>query len=209
MSDRRRMARDRARARRDMYMRDRIGKQPYAPDMYQYGQDNRMYPSYQDGHHPTHAGEYAYKPVEAMGYFKGYHNVDANQYSQDYRGYDMRDMRDYTGYGESLTQEDITEWKEDLLKEVDEKGKQFFEVYSISQRAKQLGIKPQKYTEEELALVALIMYTDYCKTIERYIGQNMDVYIDLAKDWLTDEDSALKGSERLAAYYDCIILGED
>ena len=54
-----------------------------------------------------------------------------------------------------------------------------------------------------------MVYTDYCDTIKKYVGNNMDIYVGLAKDWLEDKDSELKGSERLAVYKDCIIEGEN
>ena len=76
-------------------------------------------------------------------------------------------------------------------------------------KAKQMGAEMKDYSEDELCLVTLMAYTDYCDTIKKYIGNNMDIYVGLAKDWLEDKDSELKGSERLAVYKDCIIEGED
>ena len=95
------------------------------------------------------------------------------------------------------------------MKEVEDKDKHFFSKENISSKARTLGVQMKDYSEEELCLVTLMMYTDYCKTIKKYAGMNMDIYIELAKDWLEDKDSELKGSERLAVYHDCIIEGED
>jgi hypothetical protein len=158
----------------------------------------------------------SYRPVEAMGYFKGYYGS-----GEDYRDYgEYNDMRgrgrdygdynyDYGDYGESLTHEELENWKKKLMKEVDDKDRQFFETSTIEQKARQMGVEMKNYKPEELALVTVMMYTDYCKTIKKYIGSNMDIYVELAKDWLEDKDSGVKGSERLAIYYDEIVMGED
>ena len=170
------------------------------------------YVDMRDMHYGERQGNF--RPVEAMGYFTGYygggqdmargrHRDYGYDYNYDY-GYD------YAGdYGENLTKEELEHWKKKLMKEVDEQDKHFFESGVISQKARQMGAEMKHYNEDELALVTLMVYTDYCKTIKKYVGGNMDIYIELAKDWLEDKDSALKGSERLAVYYDCIIEGED
>ncbi len=171
-----------------------------------------------------------YRPVEAMGYFTGYYGgedmarggrgrgrdmgYDYNYYMdydyarrggrRDY-GYDMR--YDYAGdYGENLTKEELEHWKKKLMKEVDEKDKQYFSKEIISQKARQMGMNFDKFSEEELELTTLMMYTDYCKTLGT---SNMDLYVRLAKDWLEDKDVAVKGGEKLAVYHDCIVEGED
>lgn len=171
-----------------------------------------------------------YRPVEAMGYFTGYYGggedmarggrgrgrdmgYDYNYYMDyDYarRGgrRDYGDYRyDYAGdYGENLTKEELEHWKKKLMQEVDEKDKQFFSKEMISQKARQMGMNFDKFSEEELELTTLMMYTDYCKTLGT---SNMDLYVRLAKDWLEDKDVAVKGGEKLAVYHDCIVEGED
>ena len=174
--------------------------------------------------------ERGFKPVEAMGYFTGYYGggqdmarggrgrgrdmgYDYNYYMDyDYarRGgrRDYGDYRyDYAGdYGENLTKEELEHWKKKLMQEVDEKDKQFFSKEMISQKARQMGMNFDKFSEEELELTTLMMYTDYCKTLGT---SNMDLYVRLAKDWLEDKDVAVKGGEKLAVYHDCIVEGED
>lgn len=150
--------------------------------------------------------ERGFRPVEAMGYFTGYYGG-----GEDYGRYDMRGRRDmnydYGDYGETLTKEELEHWKKKLLKEVEEKDKHFFETPAIEQKARQMGVQMKDYKPEELAVVSLMLYTDYCKTLKKYVGSNMDIYIDLAKDWMDDPDSEMKGSERLAVYHDEIIMG--
>jgi hypothetical protein len=115
----------------------------------------------------------------------------------------------YATIDDTLTKDELEEWKMKLMKEVDEKDKHFFTKENISSKARNIGAKMKDYSEEELCLVTLMVYTDYCKTIKKFMGANMDIYVELARDWLEDEDSELKGSERLAVYHDCIIEGED
>ena len=38
---------------------------------------------------------------------------------------------------------------------------------------------------------------------------NTDIYLKLAKAWLCDEDVALRYGEKLAAYHDYIVMGEN
>lgn len=160
--------------------------------------------------------ERGFKPVEAMGYFTGYYGGGqdmARGGRRDYgydMGYDMRGRYDYGydyagDYGENLTKEELEHWKKKLMQEVDEKDKQFFSKEMISQKAKQMGMNFDKFSEEELELTTLMMYTDYCKTLGT---SNMDLYVRLAKDWLEDKDVAVKGGEKLAVYHDCIVEGE-
>jgi hypothetical protein len=61
------------------------------------------------------------------------------------------------------------------------------------------------FGEKEFEVAVLMVYTDYKRTI----GKNVDMAIRLAYDWLVDEDVAVKGAEKLAVYYDCIVEGGD
>ena len=139
-------------------------------------------------------------------------------YNADYGYYDAIDSRrmdmhhyppmmwDYAGdYGEKLSKSEIEHWHKRLMGEVDEKDKQFLTKENIANRAKQMGIEFDKFTEDELALVTAMVYTDYCKTLGT---GNMDLYIRLAKDWICDDDVAVKYGEKIAVYHDCVVKGE-
>ena len=172
---------------------------------------DRTYENEMDGHYPMSQGS-TYYPIEAMGRFTGYWGEPEGDYARGGR-YDMRSRYDYGydyagDYGEKLTKEELEEWKKKLLKEVDEKEKQFFTKEHIGQKARQMGVEMKDYNEEELVVTTAMVYTDYCKTAKKYIGNNMDFFIEIARDWLEDKDSELKGGEKLAVYYDCIIMGE-
>lgn len=192
---RRDYAEDYARGRRDMAGRD-YGE--YG-DMARGGRGGR------DGHYGR--GE-MYYPIEAMGYFSGYYG--GGDYGMDHaRGGRGRRTRDYAvdygrDYGESeyLEDEDLEEWAEKLKKEVEEKDKAFFSKENLKKKAQEMGIKFDKFTFEEFMVTALMMYTDYCKTLGT---ANMNTYLSLAKDWLSDEDIGVKYGEKLAAYYDNIV----
>ena len=184
--------------------RRRNARGQYMPD--------RAYENEMDGHYPMGQGS-TYYPIEAMGRFNGYWGIP----EEDYGRYDMRGRggrrdygyygEDYGDYGETLTKEELEKWKHKLMQEVEEKDKHFFETANIEQKARQMGVQMKDYKPEELSVVSLMLYTDYCKTLKKYVGSSMDIYIDLAKDWMDDPDSEMKGSERLAVYHDEIIMG--
>lgn len=170
-----------------------------------------------DGHHyPMHGGRTGgYEPVEFMGYCTGYagSKEDYARGDMGYRNYDMRG-RDYGyddyGYpigdfGQTLSEKELEHWCEKLKKQLDDQEKQMFHKDIISQKAKSMGMQMQGFGEKELEVATLMVYTDYKRTI----GKNPDMAIRLAYDWLTDDDVAVKGAEKLAVYYDCIVEGED
>ena len=128
-----------------------------------------------------------------MGY--GYHY---EPYMTDYYGYDYGD-------DEFLSDEELMDWSRELLRDVEEKDKPIMTREHITQKAKEMGIQFKDYTEDELVVATLMVYTDYKKTLGT---GNVDLYIRLGRDWLEDEDSELKGGEKLAAYYDEVICAD-
>jgi hypothetical protein len=163
-----------------------------------------------DGHHyPEQMGGQTYYPIEAMGRFNGYWGMPQGDY-----GYgDMRGRRDYSydygydygDYGETLSEKELDHWCKKLMSQLDEREKQMFKKETIMQKAKSMGKPMDGFGEEELYVATIMVYTDYKNTI----GQNPDMAIKLAYDWLTDKDVAVKGAAKLATYYDCIVEGED
>ena len=59
------------------------------------------------------------------------------------------------------------------------------------------------FSEKELETLCLVLYSDYKKSL----GQNPDLIVKLAFDWMNDEDSEVKGGEKLALYHD-LVMGE-
>jgi hypothetical protein len=174
------------------------------------GRMRREMGSYQgmDGHHlPMQGQGMTYYPIEAMGTFNGYYGMNQHdfgrgqvgQYSQGSR------RRDYGDYGETLSEEDLEKWCKKLKEQLDDREKQMFSKEAIMQRAKQTGRSMEGFGAKELEVATLMIYTDY----KQSIGQNIDLAVRLAFDWLTDKDAAVKGAEKLAIYHDCIIEGDD
>lgn len=159
------------------------------------------YPTMNDGHYNLE--NRTYYPIEAMGKFNGYYGFGESNYrgARDY-GPPYYDMGDY---GETLTREELENWKRKLLDEVDDKDKPLFNKENIISKARAMGITMNDYNEDELFVATLMAYTDYYRVINSYIGSNIDIYISLAKAWLEDKDVQVKGGEKLAVYYDCIV----
>lgn len=164
-----------------------------------------------DGHYPMGQGS-TYYPIEAMGRFTGYYGM-GEDYTRGGRGrgrgrdYGYDYNYDYAGdYGETLGKEEVAHWSKKLMKEMEDKDKQFFTRENIMKKAKEMGVKFDKFSEDDFYITALMVYTDYCKTLGT---ANMDIYLRLAKDWLEDDDVAVKGGEKLAVYHDCIVEGEE
>lgn len=162
-----------------------------------------------------------YEPIEIMGRFNGYYG-GAEDYArgmreQDYNygrdyGYmpyppymmDYGYGRDYAQGGEYLSDKDLKMWADKLMRDVEEKDKQFLSRENIRKRADEMGIKFDKYSFEEFYVTVLMKYTDHCKTLGT---ANMDIYLKLAKDFFEDPDTALRYGEKLAAYYYDIVEG--
>ena len=164
-----------------------------------------------DGHHypQSSMGGQTYYPIEAMGRFNGYWGMPQEDYGypdmrggrRDY-GYDYG-YGDYGDYGETLSDKELEEFCHKLKGQLDEREKQMFSKEMISQKAKQMGKQMEGFGEKELYAVTLMLYDDY----KHSVGQNPDLIIKLAFDWLDDKDASVKGAEKLAIYYDEIVMG--
>ena len=224
---RRRSRRDRAMQEYDMRRADYAD---YESDMARSMRGGRSrarndYGDYEmDGHHyPMQGGRSGgYEPVEFMGYCTGYagakedygypmYDMRGRGGDMGYRNYDMRGRDygydygygDYGDYGETLSEQELEHWCKKLKSQLDEREKQMFTKETITQKAKAMGKQMEGFGEKELEVTTLMVYTDYKNTI----GQNPDLAIKLAFDWLLDKDVAVKGAEKLAVYYDEIVMG--
>ena len=168
-----------------------------------------------DGHYGMHGGRQGgYEPVEFMGYCSGYYGSPEQDYARGGRGrdygYDIRYGRDYgynygygEDYGEKLSDKELEEWCHKLKSQLSEQEKQMFSKENIMQRAKAMNKPMEGFGEKELEVATLMVFTDYKQTI----GNNIDLAIKLAYDWLSDKDVKVKGAEKLAVYYDEIVMG--
>ena len=160
-----------------------------------------------DGHHYPQGQGSTYYPIQAMGTFEGYYGMPEQDYGRgrDYgyrRDYNYDYGYDYGGdYGESLSSEELHKWQKKLMEQLDEREKQMFRKEAIIPKFKQMGIEMKDFNEEELYTLTLAKYTDH----KQSIGQNPDLAIKLARDFMIDPDSNVKGSERVAVYYDTFV----
>ena len=182
-----------------------------------------------NGYNPTEDETYdmAYRDGFADGMNEGFHNQLTPYGSQGmtvsdgrrgvkgtgrygiggsmYRGRDR-----HSGEEMYLDEEDMKEWKK-MLKNADGTMGEHFDKHEVEQASKSLGIMPQEYTMEDLCMVANMLYSDYCDTFKNIIPKDKEVkyYTKMAEDFLDDKDSAVKGSEKLAMYYYCIVSDEE
>jgi hypothetical protein len=162
-----------------------------------------------DGHYGMHGSRQGgYQPVEFMGYCNGYYGSPEQDYARGGRrdyGYPMYE-HDY-GYGEdygsTLSDKELEDWCYKLKSKLTEQEKQLFAKESIMQKVKAMGRQMEGFGEKEIEVVALMLLDDYKKDL----GVNPDLMVKLAFDWLDDKDAKIKGAEKLAVYYDEIVMG--
>lgn len=172
---------------------------------YDMARRNQMQGGY-DGHHYGMQGQGAmYYPIEAMGTFNGYYGMPQQDFARGQGGYNQGQNRNVGDFGETLSGEDLEKWCKKLKEQLDEREKSMFSKQAIMQHAKQIGRSMEGFGEKELEVATLMIYTDY----KNSIGQNLDLAVRLAFDWLNDKDTAVKGAEKLAIYHDCIVEGDD
>lgn len=121
---------------------------------------------------------------------------------RDY-GYDYR--MDYGEDETMLSKEELEEWTEELMEKFDSREKEMFKKEKIMKRAEDLGIKFDKFKPEEYYTTVVMLYKDYKKDLGT---ANADIYLRLAKSWLMDDDVEMKHGEKLAAYYDNVVMSD-
>lgn len=150
---------------------------------YNYSYDNR-------------SNDYHYYPQQ-YGQFNRPYQYDMN--------YDMR-RNDYN-YSADYAKEEEKYEKElhKFIKKLESKEKRInVSKDHILKQAKNMGVKFEKYDENEFYAVYLMMITDYPK-----ISNDYNMYISMAKDWLEDDDVKMKGGDKLCAYLYTIVLGKE
>lgn len=144
------------------------------------------------------------------GYYEGTFRGNSDRaYRERYdRTHDMYDDRDHTHVDYSsqrvLTPEELDKWKHDLLSMITDSVKPMFTDESVIKKARTMGVRFEDFTEDELVVTALMLYTDYWKACGK---GNPEKYIAMAESFLTDDDAAVFGGEKLAVYHDCIVKG--
>ena len=146
---------------------------------------------------------------------------DYSDYNRDYADYEMQDMRgrDYADYGMDygmrdygemeygkMSHKDIENWKNHMKNQDGTMG-EHFKKEQVMQAARQIGVNPEEYGNEHIfGLVMNMMYSDYCKTLKKYVGAEklLECCAELARDFLEDEDGP-EPSDKVMLYYHCIV----
>ena len=172
-----------------------MGEGSYYPESA--GSDYRGYDRY-SGYSDGYYGSERYRQPGRMGSYD--EHMYGHHMTNDYRDY--RDYNDYTDY----SKED-EEYKRDLHEWINKmKGKDRFgwSKEQVINSARQMNVSFDNYSEDEFYAIYLAMVTDY-----KSLGNEPRIYLTLAKEWLMDDDSALKGSEKVCAYLYDIVLDRD
>ena len=197
--------------------------------------DYRGYGSRRENHGGSMGSEHfrgysQHPPMEYYGYGVGmpvYDYNDGNEYRRDRRdmNYDGNDYRDYRSYRdrrdmnygrqdygwgsndyggsedvEKKYEKELEHWMEKLKS----KSKINIPFEQAIQQAKSMGVRFEEYSELEFYVTMLMLASDYQKTL----GNDANIYMKLAKDWLEDDDIAISPSEKLCEYYYAIVKGE-
>lgn len=107
-------------------------------------------------------------------------------------------------YGEKLSEEDLKEWYDELCEEIPEQYKHLYKKEKIEEVAKQMQVQFNEFKPMELVVTTTMLATDYPKSVG-FADINRNVA--MAKEWLEDKDSNLKGAMKLSAYYDNVVKG--
>ena len=131
-------------------------------------------------------------------YYGGDRRSDYSSYN-DYRYNDYR--YDYGKHSDSEKQyyEDIERWSEKLRR----RDRFNIKKEDVISSAKQMGVRFEEFTEEEFYAVYLMMVSDY-----KSVSNDFRTYLNLAKEWLMDDDIEVSPSEKLCIYYYEIVKGE-
>lgn len=117
--------------------------------------------------------------------------------------YPMPYMMDYAG-STRLSKEELYDWIEDMTNEIEPQYKHLYTKENVEQVANQMQIDFDKFSLLELLASTLIMATDYSKSVgQADINRN----VAMGKEFLCDKDAAVMYGEKLAKYYDEIVVG--
>lgn len=163
-----------------------------------YGEDRR----YGDPGYPKDDRDYGYGYGVGMFDYEDDYNYDDRRYD---RRYDRAYERDYAEEEEMrLTSKDIKKWEKDMENADGTTGKHY-DMEKIRRVAEQLGITFKEFSPELLCVITNMMYSDYCKVL----GNDLAIYVKLAKAFLEDDDFDGDPEEKAYLYYKCIVDKED
>ena len=172
--------------------------------------------------------EYEYQSAFELPH-EDYASRGSNQYQMKYdrmdyargQGNSNSNRRDYEPYGESyyyppLAPQDYAmryhdydsekEWYKELehwTEKLKKKDRFHIKKEDVISSAKQMGVKFEEFSEEEFYAVYLMMVSDY-----KAVANDFRSYLNMAKEWLMDDDIEVSPSEKLCIYYYEIVKGE-
>jgi hypothetical protein len=123
----------------------------------------------------------------------------------DYQDYDYEDYDDYEDSEMDYAEMD-EEYKEDLEKlcqKLKKKDRFHLPKEELIKKAKQMGVSFDEYDELEFMTVYYMMMSDYPT-----LANEPHQYLNMAKQWLEDDDVEVSPSEKLSIYLYKIIKGE-
>lgn len=125
---------------------------------------------------------------------------DIREYDRCEEDHARYDINDYGGG--YLNRQELEAWKSMLFDDMEKSERDMFAEDKILKKAKDTGVKYEKFTEDEFVVTVLMLYSDYGKTLGK---ANIDTYIKMACDFLCDKDAGVQGGEKLTAYFDHVV----
>lgn len=125
-----------------------------------------------------------------------------NPYYEKYEPHDDYYEREERDFGDMHKQyhEDLERWRDKLRK----RDKFKLMPSDIINKAKQMGVKFEHYSELEFEVVYYMLMSDFTT-----VSTEPHRYLAMAKEWLEDDDIEVSPSEKLCIYYYKIVKGED
>lgn len=162
-----------------------------------------------------------YDVMPGMNYDGGMYNRGG--YPSERRGRDMGDMenrgrsrdsrgRYNEGYGvynmaherkKKLTDKEYKEWVDHMV-DADGGTGGMWTKEETTAVARKIGIDFKDFSEADFHVAMDMVYSDYCEVFDKYGMDKPEIYAEIAKAWLCDEDT-LQGAEKLAAYYEYVV----
>ena len=161
----------------------------YVRDSRRYGRDRAMderydYAEYGRGDYRRYDRRY-----DDEAYDRGY------EYDREYSRHN-----DYAYDGEEKEYEEkLHEW----IKKLKKKDRFASSKDDIIRKAQSMDVKFDKFTEDEFYAIYLMMVSDF-----KHVANDPHHYLAMAKEWLTDDDVEMTGSDKVCAYLYTIVLGE-
>lgn len=157
------------------------------------------YPRYDDRNYSEYDSKY---PMEDYHYTSEQHREHYRPVEYQMYGSMRPRYEDYaSGDVEKKWEEDLEKW----CKELKKYDKFNMPKEEILNQAHQMGVRFEDFDEKEFLTTYYMMMSDY----KMDMLNSPQAYMIMAKDFLDDKDSDLKGSEKLCAYYYEIVKADE